>query len=80
MEKKKKIKFEEDIDMMNYDPKLTRVDPTTKFVIIHSTGRVLYIFKKAGTSGVIKRLLADHHIENIGQLRYNQYKDLIILK
>lgn len=80
MAKEKKIVIPEDPDIRDFRSDLTRIDPTTKFVIEHKTGRVRFIFKKAGRNGVIKHLLHHKFIDGIHQLRENAYNDLIIMK
>lgn len=74
----KKVNMMEDLSFMDYeDPKLTRIDKTTKFVIENSSGQVKFIFRKKKENDIIKALIKKGI--PLSQLRKNKYGDILIM-
>lgn len=61
------------------DNGLTRINPTTKFVIEHETGLILFIFKDKEKDQMIRRLLDDKIVNSLSDLKYNAYNDILII-
>lgn len=62
------------------DPKLTRIDPKTNFVIHNRSKKIFYIFRKGCENEVITQLLAKKQVTEISHLRKNRYGDLLIMQ
>lgn len=69
------------IEFIEYEKKdLTRIDPATKFVIKHSSGRIIYVFRETKYNEIVQKLIDSHKIESVSDLRKNRYGDLLIIK